>query len=114
MESIDEVLLSLKPLDLIRLGGTFRIVRETTMKLNKKGKVSGCLTFSIRRCSWTNRPYTVMNAYDIKALGIELIARNVKLKHGLNSLMNKDVLEAKKYPWNRPTLTAYDVVNTLI
>ena len=111
MCSVDEVLLSLKPMDLVRLNGRLRIVRETSIKLNTKGKVSGCLTFSIMRCSWTKRPYTIKNVPDIRAAGIELVARSVKLKHGLSAILDKDV---KKQGTEKCDLTACDVVGILI
>lgn len=109
---MDELLLRLKPMDLVRLNGTLRIVRETSIKLNKKGKVGGCLTFSIMRCSWTKRPYTVKNVTEIKAAGIELVARNFILKHGLNKLLNEDV--TKKSATEKCVLTCCDVVGSLI
>ena len=108
---MDELLLSLKPMDLVRLNGRLRIVREASIKLNKNGKAGGSLAFSIMRCSWTKRPYTYKNVYDIKALGIELVARNVILKHGLNKLLNEDFAKGTT---EKCVLTCCDVIGILI
>jgi hypothetical protein len=58
MKTLDSV----QPGDTVFVGNTPRLVRAVG---RRNGKVRS-LTFAIRNCSWTRRPYTVLVGSDLK------------------------------------------------
>ena len=110
MTDQDQIILSLRRNDLVRLGKSLRIVRAASMSVGRKGNVKGYLTFAILRCSWTTRPYTVIDVHEARRRGVELVARNVKLKHGLNELLDQDCRRKDAGP---NVLKACDIVGIL-
>lgn len=52
--------------------GDLRVVREvSTYSKGWKAGMTRCITLVIRNCSWTHRPYTVLNRTDIAYRGLQ-------------------------------------------
>ena len=71
-----------------RQNGSWRIVREVSRK--SEGRLR-CVTLAIRRCSWTNRAYTVLNDNDLRQCGYRRVARNAKMHTRLDHLIAKAI-----------------------
>lgn len=56
--------------DVIYNGRRYRAVRDVSHK--KNGQVH-CVTLSILHCSWTQRPYTTYNRYDLTYMGYQRV-----------------------------------------
>lgn len=56
------------------------------------------VVFAIRRRSWTNRCYTVLNASDLKTMGYRYVGASVALASDLDQC----IAEAIKQPGGRP------------
>jgi hypothetical protein len=70
-------MLEVKPGDVLQArSGLQRVVREVTRYSNGDLR---CLTFVIQRCSWTERPYTVINYNDLRYMGYEPVGVTVPL-----------------------------------
>lgn len=78
-------------LDTVKVGdvlmfpsGGYRVVRA--VHHHKQPRPDGVnwrfpiLSFAIRRCSWTGRPYTVYTACDLQTMGVEHTGANVELE----------------------------------
>jgi hypothetical protein len=82
-----------------RFDGPFRIVREVTRYHN--GELRS-VTVVIRRCSWTGRCYTILNATDLRVLGY----RPVRVKRRkLLSKMDRKIRRAIDEPCTQKSLT---------
>lgn len=64
--------------------GTLRVIRQVN---RRRGRVQS-ITLSIRRCSWTTRPYTIYNRHDMKWNGFRPVRKRVRLK----TLLDKELL----------------------
>ena len=81
--------------------GTFRIVRTV------KQKGDGCIvSFVIRRCSWTHRPYTVMFPADLKTQEYKPTGIRVTLKGEFDRIMDEEMNRGG----DPPLLTCCDVI----
>ena len=80
---------SLQVGDLIRINNLTRVVRGVAHK--RGGKVRS-ITFSIQRCSWTRRPYTVLGRSDLYLCTLHVVKRGYGVQRtGLEALLQKDV-----------------------
>jgi hypothetical protein len=76
-----QFLASLRKNDLLLVNGRLRVLRDVHRSSSSKWKRDHIwFYFVILRCSWTNRPYTLYEANDMKNKRIELVARNFKQK----------------------------------
>ena len=83
--------------------GTFRIVRDV------KQKGDGCIvSFVIRHCSWTHRPYTVLFPADLKTRGYKPTGIRVKLKGQFDRIIKKELDRTRR--GDPPVLTCCDVI----
>jgi hypothetical protein len=90
-----EVLIdSIQTEDLIRLNGAIRIARSVK---RKGGRVKSVI-FAIRRCSWTRRPYTVINRADMYLKPLEIVAKGFSLCRGPIDAMLQSDIEARGGP----------------
>jgi hypothetical protein len=72
----------LRPGDVLRSrGGTLRVVRTVSRK--EDGKLWG-VSFVIRHCSWTKRPYTVLTFNDLKTFRYTYVGARVRLDRELD------------------------------
>lgn len=62
-------------------GGSFRVVRHVT---RRPGGQLLCVTFAIRTCSWTRRPYTVYTASDLKVFSFRYVGARIALSSELD------------------------------
>lgn len=85
--------------------GALRVVRKVT---NGASGFTTYVTFAIMRCSWTRRPYTVMNYIDLKAHGFRPTGIRVKLTTKMDKELTKDILDK-----NRRKLYCWDVVGVM-
>jgi hypothetical protein len=87
---------SLREGDIIRWNGRLRVIRDVT-KGEGKGWRRISFTFSIQRCSWTGKPYTVYSRTDMQNLkkSLELVARNYKGKLPLEKLLTDDIKQRR-------------------
>lgn len=98
--------------NLIRVNGRIRVARDVT-----KGMVAGrfvvkCITMSILTCSWTTRPYTVYNRYDLSAKPFEVVDRSDWRGFGVMAdLLQQDILARHV---RSPVLKACDVVGVMV
>lgn len=85
---------SLQVGDLVRLNGTLRVVRgigKPTPKSPRKQDKVYSVTFAIRRCSWTRKPYTVKGRVDLYNIPLEIVRRNFGTVHGpMDCLLQQD------------------------
>lgn len=75
---------SLQVGDLVRLNGTLRIVRgihKPNPKSTKPHNRVYSVTFSILRCSWTRKPYTVKGRVDMYNVPLEVVQRDYGTMH---------------------------------
>lgn len=70
--------------------GTLRVVREVSRY--KNGDLSA-VTFAIRHCSWTRRPYTTMNYTDLRMQGFTRVGANYSLKTELDARLARDIAD---------------------
>ncbi len=66
----------LQPGDVIRGSGEFRVVREVSYQ--RPGRLRN-ITLTIRRRSWTNRCYTVIDRDELRARGFKKAGFRVRL-----------------------------------
>lgn len=93
--------------DLVRINGTLRIVRSANRR-QPGGKVY-TLTFAIRRCSWTHRPYTVMNRAMLYHADLEVIQRGYGAERGPLEIE----LQAEIADRNRRHMHCCDVIGVI-
>ena len=82
-------------------GGTYRVVRKVSYRNNRLH----CITFAIKRCSWTKRCSTTMNCHDLRYAGYKPVL-NVKWKFAttLDESIQADIMDL-----NRRKLNCCDV-----
>lgn len=84
-------MMSLRPMDLLRVNGKLRVVRDLSRRQRKPGgRVFMSFTFTILHCSWTHRPYTVQSMYDLAGKRIELVSRDWKPRTKLERQLQTD------------------------
>lgn len=85
---------SLQVGDLVRVNGTLRVVRGLgipTPKSSRRKDRAYSVTFSIRRCSWTRRPYTVVSRCALYNVPLEVVVRGYGTERGpLDVLLQAD------------------------
>lgn len=100
-------------LDTVKVGdvlmfpsGGYRVVRA--VHHHKEQRPNGVnwrfpiLSFAIRRCSWTGRPYTVYTANDLQTMGVEHTGASVVLD-SIQDHALEDAINAKDSPvWKLP------------
>ncbi len=87
-----------------RPNGSSRVVREVSRYRN--GDLRS-VTLAIKRCSWTHRCYTILNANDMKQLGYRRVP--VKARR-LNKRIDRKILAAIHQPaWTPFILKCCDV-----
>lgn len=100
---------SLQPMDVVRLNGRLRVIRK--IERHKQWRPAPqhpqriYFWFSIVRCSWTHRPYTVKTMTDLAHVDIELVMRNYTPKSELEWQLQKDI-QARTH---KPCLDCCDV-----
>lgn len=92
-----ELIDSLEVGDLVRLNGTLRVVRDVsrgTRKSPLRPEQVYSVTFAIRRCSWTRRPYTVRGRCDLYHADLEVVKKGFGAERGpLEVLLQKDITD---------------------
>lgn len=73
--------------------GLLRVVRS----VSRRGGKLGSVTFVIRHCSWTKRPYTVYTFSDLKVFRYSYVGARV----GLNGELDRKIDEAIRHRDNR-------------
>ena len=77
-----------------RRGTDFRVVRRVSRFAN--GDLS-CVSMVIRRCSWTERPYTVYNYVDLLYAGYELVDHvRVKLDKPIDYVLERNIVDSDR------------------
>ena len=71
-----------------------RIVRKVSMD-KRKGRdgLIACVTFSILRCSWTHRPYTVISRSDLNWRGFTPVGVRVTNMTLMDKRLNAAILD---------------------
>lgn len=88
----DEQLDSLRVGDVIDFGSCWRMVRDMTRKNGRPHY----FTFSIRRCSWTQRPFTVFTRTDLKWRGQGIVVRGLRpIRSKTERLLQKEIKDGK-------------------
>ncbi|HET6725856.1 MAG TPA: hypothetical protein VFH85_07620 [Gammaproteobacteria bacterium] len=88
---------SLQVGDLVRFRGALRVVRGVNRfagyrKSKRKPSQVQSIDFSILRCSWTRRPYTVVSRCDLYRVPLEIVKRGFGTEHGpLDVLLQRDI-----------------------
>lgn len=75
---------------LVNANGTYRVVREVSRYAD--GDLSS-VTFVIRRCSWTHRPYTILGFTDLRMQGYRPAHARSKLNGPLDPLIAKAIAD---------------------
>lgn len=95
---------SLEVGDLVMFRGSLRIVRDVGRfqgyrKSKRKPRQVQSVVFSIQKCSWTRRPYTVVSRCELYRVPFAIIKRGFGVEHGpIDVLLNRDVLSTKGSP----------------
>lgn len=72
----------LQPGDVVQSGaGMFRVVRSISTSEIPYHTTRSSITFTIQRCSWTKKPYTVMTCNDLITLGYRKVRARVSLRN---------------------------------
>jgi len=91
--------------DIIESGrGVLRVVRDVSHHRTAWG-VRSYVRLAIRRQSWTNRPYTVVNSNDLRQLGYRPTGMKWPLDSDFDRAIEATFLEVPLY-----TMTARDVM----
>lgn len=97
---------SLEVGDLIRLNDKLRVVRGVSKY--RGSQRTRCVTFAIRRCSWTRRPDTVRNRFDLYRVRLAIVKKGFGLgTDALSVLLQSDIDN------NTKTLECCDVVGVI-
>lgn len=100
---------SLEVGDLVEINGRRRIVRDVSRaRPNRPGRVTS-VTFSIQRCSWTRRPYTVYGRCDLYLCQMRVVRRG----YGDERTLLDRALQSEIEDRNRRLLKCCDVVGVL-
>ena len=93
--------------------GSYRVVREVSRwECHRRGVTVRdvgplrCITFAIRRRSWTNRCYTVYTAADLRTMGFRYVGARVRLESEMDALIEAAIQQPNSHP---KILTADDV-----
>lgn len=98
--------------NLIRVNGRIRVARDVTRSMVAGRSVVKYITMSILVCSWTTKPYTVYNRYDLSAKPFEVVDRGDWRGFGVMAdLLQQDIL-AKRV--SSSVLKACDVVGVMV
>lgn len=87
--------------------GTIRVVREVSY-WKKSGSEHLCVTFLIRRCSWTHRPHTIYDANLLKQYGFKPTGIRMSLKSQFDKAVEEEISRVRKV--KPPILTCCDVI----
>lgn len=68
--------------------GVLRVVRDVSHSGPSNGKTS--VTFAIRHCSWTHRPYTVLTGNDLVQFGYRPTKAHVALRKKIDREIERD------------------------
>lgn len=97
-------ILGLQVGDVVRSGnGALRVVRAIKHCRSGYKTTRTSVTFSIRRCSWTHRCYTVLTCSDLLTLGYRPTRAKVKLRKRIDRAIEND------FHADKPVLTCCDV-----
>lgn len=72
-------------------GRVLRVVRDVNHKHFPDGHVRSSVTLSIRRCSWTHRPYTVYFTNDLRSLGVRPTRAKVSLRKKIDKAIEHEL-----------------------
>lgn len=75
--------------------GTQRVVREVSHY--KNGDLR-CVTFAIRSCSWTGRPYTLLNYTDLRYRGFKPTGVRMRLGSKFDWKLYGEIHSRKRWP----------------
>lgn len=79
---------------LVNASGTYRVVRAVSRFPN--GNLA-TVTFVIKHCSWTRRPYTVMNFTDLRQQGYRPAHARSKLNGPLDPVIARVVVDHRNH-----------------
>jgi hypothetical protein len=107
-----ELIDSLELGDLVRINGTLRVVRDVSPGRFKQAQVRvRSITFSILRCSWTRRPYTVKNRCDLYHAKVEVVQKGFGCEHGpIEVVLQEDI--TKRF-YDKSLLECCDVIGVI-
>ena len=78
--------------DVLRSGnGVLRVVRDVSHSKISHYDVRTTLVFSIRRCSWTGRCYTVYTGNDLVQMGYRPTRAKVKLTWKIDKAIEREI-----------------------
>jgi len=106
-----DFLLSLEAGDVVRINGKLRVVRRVHRYQKKYYPPNVSFWFSILRCSWTNRAYTVKKASDLAHCQIDLVLRNYHPKTDLEKTLESEINLPS--PGYNKAITCCDVVGVI-
>lgn len=88
LEPQKDLLRSIRVGDTISINGSIRVVRGVHRN-SRHTRI--CFTFSILHCSWTKKPYTVMNWIGLYHKDVQILRRGGKV---LGSELEKKLMKA--------------------
>lgn len=78
--------------DILRSGaGVLRVVRGVTHY-----KTKTFVAFTIRRCSWTGRCYTILDHASLKSQGFQPTGKRLRLRSNLDREIRAEILESRR------------------
>ncbi len=90
--------------DVITNGGRYRIVRDLMRR--RDGRLH-CVALAIKRCSWTHRCYTILNATELRIFGYRRVPAK---RRALKKKGDRLILAAMRQPsWEPKILGCCDV-----
>lgn len=70
--------------------GMLRIVRKVSHSHIPHYGIRTSVTFTIQRCSWTTRPYTIYNGNDLRQMGYTPLRGRFHLKTKFDKTLERD------------------------
>lgn len=78
-------------------GGDLRVVREATYWKKNGQEYLHCVTFAIRRCSWTTRCTTTYSRTDLKTMGYTTTKAKYTFKSRMDKAIARDLLYRNRF-----------------
>ena len=95
--------------DILAVGDSYRVVRDVKHSKSERHPPKTYVTFTIKRCSWTGRCYTVLTRSDLKTRGFRATGHSMRLRRQIDAKIRKAIV-GRELPKDGPySMTCCDV-----
>ena len=95
--------------DILAVGDTYRIVRDVHHSRSDRWPPKTYVTFTIKRCSWTGRCYTVLTQSDLKTRGFRPTGHSMRLRRQIDAKIRKAIVGNELPKHGHYSMTCCDV-----